>query len=643
MKESSPTPKTEPQKTSWFHPFEKGSFPNLKKRKPGVYVFFAFYLLFAVLILGESAVPANASGSQSNTFSSILAAFVNFFNPPSIGQVIEPSWVALTEDTTLLPEVDAIPQYALGTTSRLTFALHYPDKSDPKDSYDQNFTVQSVQGKEGEDFTINRSIDKTNQKIYLRINAKKISSEPYRITVTVGSARSLAYSFQVVNLPAPTSYTIAKPSVSTLKVGTSYPLAITLTDPRTSISESEKKSDHDLRRYFDPALLNPLSSDPSVLSIDKYGVVRGLKEGTASISYPNLSESFTFTVSGTASSLPEGLSLARTGDTYLTDYDFFTPNASGKDGYEDYSAVVTSSFSGILPEDQGVSFVSEDLQKAKIIPYSFDSKTGVGSYQNEAGLPACRVQGYRNDGDVTIKAIANADPTKTAEISLTIGGAPAQSMTPSIVDDLAMNTNSQTFVSATFSPKNTANGAINLSVNKEGIVKISNNGTNTVTLTAVGQGSCVITVTSLSNSALTKTFNVIVTDPGLINDTNFNSFAAFMRKAAGHFALFLVTAIIGAIFFNLFFNNPRADYFALILSCTIGFLLAGFSEMIQYLGNLWWHFGRTGAWADVGTDTLGYVIGALLSWGVILLVRLLKKKRAQKKEKGLDDSGKTSA
>ena len=652
MKESSQTPNNNPAKTPnnnpaktpGYFPFEKGRFPTLKKRKPGVYVFFALYLLFAVVILGESAVPANASGSQSNTFSSILAAFVNWFNPPSVGKVIEPQLLTLGDDTTLLPKSGDIPQYALGTTSRLTFDLTYPEKSDAKDSFDQNFSVKSLQGTEGEDFSINRSIDKDKNKIFLRINVKKISATPYQISLTVGSSLTTTYSFLGVALPAPSAYTIATPSVTSLKVGTSYPLAITLLDPRTSLSDAEKKNDHDLRRYFDPTLLKGTSSDESVLSVDSNGVVRALKEGSATITYPGLDHGFPFTVSGTSSALPQSLTLTKEGATYLTDYDFFIPNSSGEDGYLSYSAVVKASFGGTLPEDQGVSFVSEDPLKAKIIPYSYDTQTGASSFQDEAGQPACRVQGYRNSGDVKIKALANANADITSEITLPIIGAPATAMTPSIDlnKDTVINTNNQLFVSASFKPKNTANGAITLSLNKEGVVQISNNGTNTVTLTALGQGSCVVTIVSVSNPSLVASFNLIVTDPGLINDSNFNSFAAFMRKAAGHFALFLVTAIIGAIFFNLFFADPHADAFAIVLSCLCGFLFAGFSEMIQFLGDLSWKGGRTGSWADVGTDTLGYVIGALASFGVILLIRLLKKKRAEKKQLSTSASEKVS-
>ena len=74
-----------------------------------------------------------------------------------------------------------------------------------------------------------------------------------------------------------------------------------------------------------------------IFSVDEYGVVRAHKEGQATIAYPGLSESFSFTVSGTASAMPTALSLSGNGTTNLTDYDFYTPNASGEDGYEDYS------------------------------------------------------------------------------------------------------------------------------------------------------------------------------------------------------------------------------------------------------------------------------------------------------------------
>lgn len=135
----------------------------------------------------------------------------------------------------------------------------------------------------------------------------------------------------------------------------------------------------------------------------------------------------------------------------------------------------------------------------------------------------------------------------------------------------------------------------------------------------------------MANPSLSVTLQVSVKNPQVVNESNFDSIASFLRKAAGHFALFLVSAVIGLIFFNLFFADPKKDWLGLSLGTGVGFLLAAFSELIQYLGNLWFSFGRSGNWADIGIDTLGYAIGAFLCWGVILLIRLIaKKKKAAK-------------
>jgi VanZ family protein len=619
----------------------KESSPTLKNRKPSVYVFFALYCLFGALILGESAVPSNASGTQSNTFSSILASIVNFFNPPSVGKVIEPKSLELQSDSTFLSPEEDLPRIALGTTSLITYQLSYPDKGDPKDSFDQNFTVTASKGTEGSDFSIARSINNSTNVISLRINAMKISSDPFEVTIKAGGAITSSYRFKVCDLLAPTSYTVANAPTASVSLarGMSYPLSIVLEDPRSSISEASKKNDHDLRRYFDPTKLAYTSSDPN-LSVDSYGVVRALgpfsNGNTASVTVGgDANKRYSFTYDAATSAVqPTSLTLTSSGATYLTDYDFFLKfknKYTAKDeNYQDYSAVVKASFGSNVPSDKGVTFVSLDPLAAKIIPYSYDETTKSGSYFDESGEPACRVQGYRKAGEVQIKAIANADANLTSTISLPIAGAPAKAMFPSTVDDRALNTNNQLFLTANFSPTNTADSSILVTSSNTEVASVSNSGTTSVTLTALSRGTSLITITSVSNPSLTSSFHLNVTDPGLINDSNFNSFAAFTRKAAGHFTLFLVTAIIGLIFFNLFFADPKKDWLGLTIGAGIGFLLAAFSEMIQYLGNLWFQFGRSGSWADIGTDTLGYVVGALLTWGVILLIRLIKKKKAAK-------------
>src|SRR5574344_109906 len=617
----------------------KENSPTLKNRKPTVYVFFALYCLFGALILGESAVPSNASGTQSNTFSSFLASIVNFFSPPSVGKVIQPKAIELKSDTTFLSPDGELPRIALGTTSLLTYQLSYPDKEDPKDSYNQNFVVTSKNGTEGTDYSIARNINNNSNTIYLRINAMKISSEPFEVTIKAGTSLTTSYRFEVCDLLAPSAYTVSNaPSGATsLAVGMSYPLAITLEDPRSGLSASEKKNDHDLRRYFDPTRLS-YTSDDSNLSVDSNGVVRLLGPLAKSEAHVcvggDANKTYAFTYDSSASVVkPTSLSLTSSGATYLTDYDYFAKfkntYTNVEENYLNYSAVVKASFGSPAPSDKGVTFVSLDPLAAKVIPYSYDEATGASSFYDEAGEPACRVQGYRRSGEVKIKAVSNSDPTLTEEISLPIVGAPAKAMFPSIVDDRALNTNNQVFLSANFPPTNTADGSIVVTSSNPAVASVDNSGTTTVTLTAVRRGESVITITSLSNPSLSSSFHLNVTDPGLINDSNFNSIASFIRKAAGHFFLFLVTAVIGFIFFNLFFADPKKDWLNLALGSGIGFLLAGFSEMIQYLGDRWFDFGRSGTWGDVGIGTLGEVVGALLSWAILLLIRWIRKKKAK--------------
>src|SRR5574344_2070766 len=580
----------------------KENSPTLKNRKPTVYVFFALYCLFGALILGESAVPSNASGTQSNTFSSFLASIVNFFSPPSVGKVIQPKAIELKSDTTFLSPDGELPRIALGTTSLLTYQLSYPDKEDPKDSYNQNFVVTSKNGTEGTDYSIARNINNNSNTIYLRINAMKISSEPFEVTIKAGTSLTTSYRFEVCGLSA-----------------------------------SEKKNDHDLRRYFDPTRLS-YTSDDSNLSVDSNGVVRLLGPLAKSEAHVcvggDANKTYAFTYDSSASVVkPTSLSLTSSGATYLTDYDYFAKfkntYTNVEENYLNYSAVVKASFGSPAPSDKGVTFVSLDPLAAKVIPYSYDEATGASSFYDEAGEPACRVQGYRRSGEVKIKAVSNSDPTLTEEISLPIVGAPAKAMFPSIVDDRALNTNNQVFLSANFSPTNTADRSIVVTSSNPAVASVDNSGTTTVTLTALRRGESVITITSLSNPSLSSSFHLNVTDPGLINDSNFNSIASFIRKAAGHFFLFLVTAVIGFIFFNLFFADPKKDWLNLALGSGIGFLLAGFSEMIQYLGDRWFDFGRSGTWGDVGIGTLGEVVGALLSWAILLLIRWIRKKKAK--------------
>ena len=106
--------------------------------------------------------------------------------------------------------------------------------------------------------------------------------------------------------------------------------------------------------------------------------------------------------------------------------------------------------------------------------------------------------------------------------------------------------------------------------------------------------------------------------PETITPQNFDSFAFDIRKIFGHFLLFALSGGFTTWAGYLFLKNTKLGYFVweLLLTFGFGFSLALITEFAQVFVE-----GRTGAWMDVGIDSLGYFIGVL----PVILILLLKK------------------
>ena len=168
------------------------------------------------------------------------------------------------------------------------------------------------------------------------------------------------------------------------------------------------------------------------------------------------------------------------------------------------------------------------------------------------------------------------------------------------------------------------NRNIHIDVDDISKVSILNNDTSSVTITGLKVSKVHIKVTSMANNTLTKEFDMSFTAKDKINEDNYSDFHGFIRKAAGHFFLFLITALIGTLFFYTYINDNKYIWVTLLASLSIGILTASISEFIQYFIP-----SRGGNITDVGIDSLGYLIGTIIMIGVILLINLIKKKRKQ--------------
>ena len=108
--------------------------------------------------------------------------------------------------------------------------------------------------------------------------------------------------------------------------------------------------------------------------------------------------------------------------------------------------------------------------------------------------------------------------------------------------------------------------------------------------------------------------------PETITKENFPTFAFNLRKAVGHFGLFALSGGFSTWALYLFVKDQKIGYFVWQLLMTFGFgiTLAAVTELAQIGVD-----GRTGTFADVGIDSLGYFCGVFL----VFLILLIRKSR----------------
>ena len=307
----------------------------------------------------------------------------------------------------------------------------------------------------------------------------------------------------------------------------------------------------------------------------------------------------------------------------VLDYDYVF---NVDDNSNDYSSLIVATHSNNELLDKSISFELSDDIKAKLAPYKYD-EDGYPIYYDDNNNPCVRVCGYRQKGDVILNAYSNMDNNITSNKTFSVGEALAESMNVNVNNNVEIITNDQIRISATFSPKNTFNTAIRVTTSDDNIASISSNNTSSPIITGNAQGECMITITSLSNESLNKTFNLKVKIKKAIDDDNFTDFASFMRKFAGHFSLFLLTAVFAMIFYYTYIDDFKKLWLTSLLTLGSGFITAGISELIQLFVPT-----RSGVWLDVGIDFLGFIIGAGITLLIILLIRFIVNKKKAKKE-----------
>ncbi|MCR4879342.1 MAG: VanZ family protein [Bacilli bacterium] len=150
-------------------------------------------------------------------------------------------------------------------------------------------------------------------------------------------------------------------------------------------------------------------------------------------------------------------------------------------------------------------------------------------------------------------------------------------------------------------------------------------------INCIKEGDTRITVTSINNPEVSKYIDLQVVIRGVINNDNYLSFSEFVRKSIGHFLLFMADGIFTFLF--LYELNKEVKYKGkkewhyVVFSLVLGILLAGLSELIQ-------HFvpTRFGSFKDVAVDSLGFILGALITYLIIYLIKRHQNKKIKENE-----------
>ena len=113
--------------------------------------------------------------------------------------------------------------------------------------------------------------------------------------------------------------------------------------------------------------------------------------------------------------------------------------------------------------------------------------------------------------------------------------------------------------------------------------------------------------------------------PGTVNESNYAAFATFIRKAFGHFGLFMVSGLLTSIAFFLVLNPHKwaKYYLQIIIALAFGLTIAAITEVIQLNVP-----GRSGEFTDVLIDYGGYVFGFSIIFLILFLVIKSKNKKA---------------
>ena len=396
-----------------------------------------------------------------------------------------------------------------------------------------------------------------------------------------------------------------------IAIGNPEAINLSYKDPRGGTVDQNK-----IRRYsfsYDFTKLTYESSNNSVATVDKYGVINPVSEGTCEITVHGINEGKTklynykfdiTVVPGVTPSPYVDLQIGGISDCY--ENELFKDNPLANDYYQ--KLTIKDSNGDLDPNDFiweasnnfNVKIDNQGIMRGNLKPLKADEKLTITATSKKTGQVVSK--------EVTIKKrlpteiytcimMGEKELWNQKQLTAFVGDV----VTARVMYDIS-----------------SSNLNINVKASDDEIVNIVNKGDNVV-LEFKKEGTVDITITSELVPSLSKKTTFTITKAGAITKDDYEDLNLTIRKSIGHAMMFGVTQIFTFLAIYMFFYDKKWYYLALIsLGC--GIALASISELIQFFIPL-----RSGTFIDVLIDLSGVAIGLALVVGILLLIKGFKR------------------
>ena len=591
------------------------------KKKIVSLISYCLFGLLSTLIIAESCVPSGASGKQSQGLSEILAGIVNTLFPPkplvnSLPSSISASTSAAEAEidgvkTKLFGDDEAI----IGTTKLYTYKLSYAETKADTYDYSVSFKTIASPGENSYTYTLNTSKSGGTLRLIPLLEGD------YHFTLTDADNHVADIRFKANPRIAPKDILFDD---GAFEVGLNETKRAPFAMSFGSLNRDDGSVDHYLARYWSREEAVFTSSNESVFTVSEGGLITGKAEGEADLLWHGKTVKSIHVV---PSSLPSIASMSlsieedKEAEVSPLDYDY----SYGKQIKVRY---FNATHDEVFPSFDPVSFSSSDPLTAFVDNDHLEVKDDTLSF-----VKGGYVSGYREKGNATITASLLSNPEIQASLVFESKPVSAESVTIKAMSggkEVDENTNlvagSTITFSASFLPENAEDRSLHVSVDDPSKLNVLNNDTNSPTVQILVGGSHSFKVyANVLGEASAKTVSLSATDKPVIDQKDMPEFTSFIRKAAGHFFLFLITGVFESFALcSSILEKEKGHYIVIGFACTItGFVLAGLSELIQAIPSL----GRGSTWSDVGIDTLGFFVGAMLTMTIFGIIAAIRNKK----------------